>query len=230
PLWYSGLGMELEKRLLEHRRPEGGAGPVVVDRGALAAEQGGGLPYGGGGPWAAAQRVLGAGGPNRGGRHSAEADGDPLDDTAGGLQREGDGHAGDVIPPPRGDLVEGDRRGQRQRDAHRPDRLGRLLHGLPVAGEVVGQWDLAFATRPGQHDRRLQGQQRGRGVPDGGGGAQVAAQRGAVADQPGRELRPELVEQRDPPVQQPLGLREGERGAELDLGWADTERAQLGQL
>ena len=133
---------------------------------------------------------------------------------SGDLQRERDGHAGDVVEPPLGDLVEGDRRGQRQRDAHRPDQLGRLLHGLPVAGEVVGQCDLAFAARPGQHDRRLQGQQRGRGVPDGGGGAQVAAQGGAVADQPGRELRPELVQQRDPPVQQPLGLRQGERGAE----------------
>ena len=37
PPLVAGLGVELEQGLLEHRRPEGGAGPVVVDRGALAA-------------------------------------------------------------------------------------------------------------------------------------------------------------------------------------------------
>ena len=37
------LGVELEQRLFEHRCPEGGAGPVVVDRGALAAEHRRGL-------------------------------------------------------------------------------------------------------------------------------------------------------------------------------------------
>src|SRR5215212_10789910 len=100
--------MELEQRLLEHRRPEGGTGPVVIDRSALAAEQGGRVPYGVGGPWAAAQRVLSGGGPNRGGRHPAEADGHPLDDSSGDLQGERDGHTGDVVEPPLGDLVEGD--------------------------------------------------------------------------------------------------------------------------
>ena len=143
---------------------------------------------------------------------------DSLDDTVDDVHGECDCDAGDVVEPPLGDLVEGGHRGRRHRDAHRPDQLGRLLHTLPVASEVVGQRDLAFAARPCQHDRCLQGQQRGRGVPDGGGGAEVAAQRGAVADQPGRELRPELIQQRDPPVQQPFGLGQGERGADLDLG------------
>src|SRR4029077_6505369 len=98
--------MELEQRLLEHRRPEGGAGPVVVDRGALAAEYGGGPPYGVGGPWGARQRALGGGGPRRGGRHSAEADGHPLDDSSGDLKGERHGRAGDVVEPPLGELVE----------------------------------------------------------------------------------------------------------------------------
>ena len=42
------------------------------------------------------------------------------------VQGEGHGHAGDVVEPPLGDLVEGDHRGQRQRDAHRPDQLAGL--------------------------------------------------------------------------------------------------------
>ena len=82
---------------------------------------------------------------------------------------------------------------------------------------------------PGQHHRRLEREQRGRRVADGGAGAEVAAEGGTVADQPGGELRPQLVEQRHPPVEQPLGLGEGERRADLDDVRADGERAQLGQ-
>ena len=65
---------------------------------------------------------------------------------------EGHGHAGDVVEPPLGDLVEGDGRGQRQRDAHRPDQLARLPDGLPVAGEVLGQ-RRPPARRPGRPAR-----------------------------------------------------------------------------
>ena len=82
--------MEFEQRLLEHRGAEGGAGPVVVDRGALVTEQHGGLPNGVGGPWAAAQRVFGGGGPQRRCRHPTEADGGALDDTIDDVKRECD--------------------------------------------------------------------------------------------------------------------------------------------
>ena len=51
---------------------------------------GGGLPHGVGGPRAAAQRVFGPGGPQRRCRHPTEADGHPLDDTVGDVQRECD--------------------------------------------------------------------------------------------------------------------------------------------
>ena len=80
------------------------------------------------------------------------------------------------------------------------DQLARLAHGLPVAGEVVGQRHVPVAVGRGQHDVGLERQQRGRRVADRRAGAEVAADGRAVADQPGGELREHLVEQRHRPV------------------------------
>jgi hypothetical protein len=67
------------------------------------------------------------------------------------------------------------------------------------------------------------------GVADGGGRAEVAADRGAVADERRCEHREQLGQQRDPAVEAPLHLGERERGADLDARFADLERAELGQ-
>ncbi len=206
---------------------------MVVERGALAAQHGRRFAGGVRGPRPADQRGLGRGGAQRGRRDPAETDHGALDRAGGAIggDLEGEGHrdAGDVVEPPFGDLVEGDGRGERQRDPDGPDELAGLHERLPVAGEVLSQRYLAVATGAGQHQRGLQRQQRGRGVADGGCRADVATDGGAVADQPGGELRPHLVQQRDAPCQQPLGLGQRQRRADLDAVGPDGERAQLRQ-
>ena len=102
-------------------------------------------------------------------------------------------------------------------------------HALPVAGEVVGQRHHPLARDGGQHQPRLEREQRGRRVADRRAGAEVAAERGAVADQPGRELREHLGQQRDLAVQPALDLGERQRGAEPDLvGARRSARAARG--
>src|SRR5690606_8502253 len=94
--------------------------------------------------------------------------------------------------------------GRWQRDAHGPDDLPGAPDGLPVTGEVVGQRDLALTLGGGEDEGGLQGEQDRGGVADGRGGAQVAAEGRAVADEARGELREELLEQGHPPGQAAL--------------------------
>ena len=163
------------------------------------------------------QEVLGRRGPQRGGRRAADPDHD-LGDRAvvGEPQRVRDGDAGDVVEATLGDLVEGRQRGQRPRDDDADDQLVRSSQGLPVAGEVVGQPDRPLPCGRDQDQRRVQGEQHGRCVPDRRAGAQVPTQGGGVADQPGRELREQRGQQRHLTGQPGLDLGQGQRGPEGD--------------
>ena len=175
------------------------------------------------------QRLLGGRRPQRRGRHAAQADPD-RGDPAVSVQPErvGHGHARDVVEAALRDLVERGDRGQWQRQADRFDQLVGLPDALPVTGEVVGQQHLALAHGRGQHQPRVQREQRRRGVADGRGRAQVAAERGSVADQPGRELREHVGQQRHTASQPGLDLGQAQRRAEVDVVRAEREFAQLG--
>ena len=145
------------------------------------------------------------------------------------VERESDRDAGDVVEAPLGDLVEGRDRRQRQRDAHRADQLAGTAHALPVAGEVVGQRDLALAVGVGEHHRRLQREQHRRAVTDGRAGAQVAAEGRTVADEPGGELREQLRQQRDVAVEAAFDLGERQGRPDLDVVGFDAQLPQFGQ-
>ena len=101
-------------------------------------------------------------------------------------------------------------------------------HRLAVAGEVVGQCGPSAPRRGRSQDQRdVQGQQGGQRVPDRRAGAQVAAEGGSVADQPGGELGEDLGQQRNPSRQAALDLRQGQRRADLDRVVAHRQAAQL---
>ena len=122
--------------------------------------------------------------------------------AVGHVEGEPDGHAGDVVVATLGDLVERRQRGAAgAASGHRPDQLAGRSTVCAVAGEVVGQRHLALTLGGGQHEHRVEREQRGREVADRRRRAEVATDRGAVADQPRRELRPHLVEQRHRAVQ-----------------------------
>ncbi len=223
------LGVQLAQALAEHGGAVGRARAVVVDRGALAAQDLRGGLRRGERPRPALERRLGRQGTDRHRRDPAEPDAGPRHDAVLDVQGEPDGHAGDVVEAPLGDLVERRQPGQGQRDAHRLDQLVGAAHALPVAGEVVGQGDLALAVDAGQHQARLQGEQRGRRVADRRAGAEVAAERGAVADQPRGELREQLGQQRHAAVETALDLGQRQRRADLDPVGVDDQAAQLGK-
>ena len=237
PSWV--LGEELQQRVAQHRDPVGLAGAVVAHRRAGPGQFRRGRFDHLARPRPPGQRVLGGPRAQRRGRHPAQPDPDRGDPRPAGLastahpfqpERVGDGDARDVVEPALGDLVERGDRGHRPRDANRLDQLIGALDALPVAGEVPVQPDLALALARGQHERGVQREQHRRGVADRRGGAEVAAERGPVADQPGRELREQLVKQRHPagPRSQPgLDLRQAQRGADVDAVGADRELAQL---
>ena len=229
-----GFPRRTSQRVAQHRDPVGLAGAVVAHRragraissaAAATTSRVHGRPH-----------LLGGQRADRRGRHPAQADPDRFHRSAPRSparavrepQRVGHGDPGDVVEPALGDLVERADRGDRQRDADRLDQLIRALDGLPVTGEVIGQPDLALALARGQDQGGVQREQRGRGVADRRGGAEVAAERGPVADQPGRELREHLVEQRHPAGQPGLDLGQAQRGADVDVVAADRELAQLG--
>ena len=114
-----------------------------------------------------------------------------------------------------------------KRDPDRPDELVASTHALPVAGEVLRQGHQPLAGRTVEHDRGLE-REEGRGeVADGGAGGEVAAHRRRVADEGGRELGKDRVEQRDAAGEVALELGEGERGAELEVGRAAGQGPQL---
>ena len=217
------LGVELQQRVTQHGDPVALAGPVVADRRAGPGQLAGGRRDGLAGPGLAAQRFLGGRRAQRRGRHPAQADpdrGHPA--VIVQCQRVRHGHARDVVEPALGDLVEGGDRRQRQRDADRRDQLVGPPDALPVAGEVAGQrdlpLDLPLAGDRGQHERGVQGQQHRRCVADRRGGAEIAAQRGPVADQPGRELREQVGQQRHPAVKPGLDLRQAQRRRQAQCG------------
>ena len=95
-----------------------------------------------------------------------------------------DRHRRDVVEGPLGDLVE--RRRGRGREGYDDlgDQLARLADGLAVAGEVLAQRHGSLTVGRGENHARLESQQHRGRVADGRAGAEVATERGAVADQP----------------------------------------------
>ena len=65
---------------------------------------------------------------------------------------------------------------------HRKGRPGKIA--VVPTKPLTNQRDLALARGAGQHQRGVQGEQDRRGIADRRGGAEVAAERGSVADQP----------------------------------------------
>jgi len=125
--------------------------------------------------------------------------------------------------------VESGQRRNRSRDTDRLDQLARAFHGPAISGEILGQPYLSLAVPGGQHQRGIQCQQRRRRVPDRRSGTQVAAQGGAVADQPGRERREQLGQQRYPTGQGPFDFRQAQRGTDVDRPVAERQFPQLVQ-
>ena len=202
---------------------------MVVHRRALLAQHPGGSVRRLLGPGSTLERRLRGSRPDRGGGDPAQPDPRPDDHAVGDVERVGDGDAGDVVHPPLGDLVERREPPGRQRHPHGPDQLVGPSYGLAVAGEEVGDRHLPVAVGRRQHDRGLQRQQRRGEVADRRGGREVAAEGGGVADQPGGEQRPHLVEQRHPSGQRALDLGERQRRPDLDRPLGAADLAQLGQ-
>ncbi len=117
--------------------------------------------------------------------------------------------------------------GERQRDAQGADDFVRTAHTFAVAGVVLGERDLTFLALGGEHHGGVEREEHRGGVADGRARAQVPAERGRVADQAGRELREELIEQGHPASQASFDLRQAQRGADFDVVVADVEGAQL---
>ncbi len=173
--------------------------------------------------------LLGRAGADRRRRDTAQADAGVGHDAVADAEGERDRDARDVVEPALGDLVErGDPR-QRQRDPHRADQLVGAADAPAVAGEVLLERDDPLAARRDQHDAGAERQQRGTRVADRRAGAEVAADRGAVADERRGELRGQLGQQRHPAREPALDLGDRQRGADLDLVVADGELAQFGQ-
>ena len=116
---------------------------------------------------AADERGLGRARAERGGSDAAESDARGGDDAVVEVEREAHGDARDVVEAALRDLVERGEPGERQRDPHRADELVVAARRLPVAGEELGEVDLALAVGRGEHDARLEGEQGGRRVADG---------------------------------------------------------------
>jgi hypothetical protein len=126
--------------------------------------------------------------------------------------------------------VEAGEPGERQREPHARDQLVRAQRGLAVAGEVVGQRYDPLPLGRHQDDGRVEREQRGREVADRRRGAEVAADGGAVADEPRRELREHRIQQRHRAVQPALDLGERQRGPDLDVLTGLGEDPQLGEV
>src|SRR5699024_6396592 len=86
-----------------------------------------------------------------------------------------------------------------------------------------------LAPHRGEHELRLECQQRRWGVADGRTGAEVAPDRGAVADEAGGELREQLAQQRDLAGEVALEFGQRRGRSELDVLAVAADAPQLGQ-
>ena len=125
--------------------------------------------------------------------------------------------------------MEGGHRCQRQRNQDGADQLVRSLQRLPVVGEVVAEGNYPLAAAGCQDERGVEGEQRGRRIADRRPGTEVAADRGAVADQSRGELREHLRQQRHPAREHPLDLAQRQRSTKADLFGPNRELSQLGE-
>ena len=169
---------------------------MIRHRRAFRPQYAGSRPDGGDVPRFADEAFLRRAGPDRRGGDAAQTDLRGGHDALADVERKGDRDAGDVVEAALRDLVERGHLGKRHGDADRADQLVAAPHRLAVAGEVLGEVDLALTVERRQHDPRAEGEECGRDVADRRSGAQVSADRGAIADEGGRELRDQLVQQR----------------------------------